>query len=210
MRVSATIDLPRRPLLRRGSTVTLLCNVSVETTSASQVEVQWLQKPKEPAGKDVTFSEDSKGRLVATLTYDGLARIYSNGSDLSVDRVSADSYRLRIFSASEEDQGHYQCQAEVWTQDPRGGWYNTGARAESLTAHLYLYARGESDHSICFHTGRTERLRSDVFFSPVADLLLIPLVVGVSSSLFVGVLIIATVTCCFMKRLARQRSHIRK
>ncbi|XP_067229795.1 immunoglobulin superfamily member 8 [Chanodichthys erythropterus] len=183
--VSASIDLPRRPLLRRGSTVTLLCNISVETTASSQVEVQWLQKPEEPAKKDVTFSEDSKGRLIATLTYDGLTRIYSNGSDLSVDRVSAASYRLRIFSASEEDQGHYQCQAEVWSQDPRGGWYNTGARAESVTAHLYLYAR-------------------------VADLLLIPLVVGVSSALFVGVLIIATVTCCFMKRLARQRSHIRK
>ncbi|ROK31092.1 Immunoglobulin superfamily member 8, partial [Anabarilius grahami] len=185
VRVSATIDLPRRPLLRRGSTVTLLCNISVETSASSQVEVQWLQKPEEPAKKDVTFSEDSKGRLIATLTYDGLTRIYSNGSDLSVDRVSAACYRLRIFSASEEDQGHYQCQAEVWTQDPRGGWYNTGARAESVTARLYLYAR-------------------------VADLLLIPLVVGVSSALFVGVLIIATVTCCFMKRLARQRSHIRK
>lgn len=53
-------------------------------------------------------------------------------------------------------------------------------------------------------------LKFNTFFSPVADLLLIPLVVGVSSALFVGVLIIATVTCCFMKRLARQRSHIRK
>lgn len=185
VRVSASIDLPRRPLLRRASTVTLLCNISVETTASSQVEVQWLQKPEEPARKDVTFSEESKGRLIATLTYDGLTRIFSNGSDLSIDRVSASCYRLRIFSASEEDQGHYQCQAEVWSQDPRGGWFNTGARAESATAHLYLYAR-------------------------VADLLLIPLVVGVSSALFVGVLIIATVTCCFMKRLARQRSRIRK
>lgn len=146
VRVSATIDLPRRPLLRRGSTVTLLCNISVETAASSQVEVQWLQKPEEPAGKDLTFSEDSKGRLIATLTYDGLTRIYSNGSDLSVDRVSAACFRLRIFSATEEDQGHYQCQAEVWSQDPRGGWYNTGARAESVTAHLYLYARGESEY----------------------------------------------------------------
>lgn len=185
VRVSASVDLPRRPLLRRGSTVTILCNVSVETSASSQVEVQWLQKPEEPARKDVSFSEDATGQLIATLSYDGLTRIYSNASDLSADRVSATSYRLRIFSAREEDQGHYQCQAEVWLQDPRGGWYNTGARAESETVHLYLYAR-------------------------VADLLLIPLVVGVSSALFVGVLIIATVTCCFMKRLARQRSRIRK
>lgn len=48
---------------------------------------------------------------------------------------------------------------------------------------------------------------SSLFFSPVMDLLLIPLVIGVSSALFVGVVIIATVTCCFMRRLARQRSQ---
>ncbi|KAF4112647.1 immunoglobulin superfamily member 8 [Onychostoma macrolepis] len=185
VRVSASIDLPRRPLLKRGSTVTLLCHVSVEASGASRVEVQWLQKPEEPARKDATLSEDSKGRLLATLTHDGLTLIYSNGSDMSVDRVSAGCFRLRIFSAAEEDQGHYQCRAEVWAQDPRGGWYSTGTEAQSVTAHLYLYAR-------------------------VTDLLLLPLVIGVSSALFVGILIIATVTCCFMNRLARQRSRIRK
>lgn len=143
VRVSASIDLPRRPLLKRGSTVTLLCNVSVEASGASRVEVQWLQKPEEPARKDATLSEDSKGRLLATLTHDGLTRIYSNGSDVSADRVSAGCFRLRIFSAAEEDQGHYLCRAKVWAQDPRGGWYSTGTEAQSVTAHLYLYARGE-------------------------------------------------------------------
>lgn len=39
------------------------------------------------------------------------------------------------------------------------------------------------------------------------DLLLIPLVVGVSSALFVGVVVTGTVTCCFMNRLARRRSQ---
>ncbi|XP_073708480.1 immunoglobulin superfamily member 8 [Garra rufa] len=185
VRVSASIDLPRRPLLKRGSTVTLFCNISVEITGASQVEVQWLHKPEEATKKDATLSEESTGRLLATMTHDGLTRIYSNGSDLSVDRMSAGSYRLRIFSAVEEDKGHYQCRAEVWSQDPRGGWYNTGAKAESESVQLYLYAR-------------------------VADLLLLPLVIGVSSALFVGILIISTVTCCFMNRLARQRSRIRK
>ncbi|XP_016107338.1 immunoglobulin superfamily member 8-like [Sinocyclocheilus grahami] len=182
VRVSASVGLPRRPLLKRGSTVALLCNISVQTTRASRVEVQWLQ---EQASKDAALSEDSRGRVLATLSYDGLTLIYSNGSSLSVDRVSAGCFRLRIFSAAEEDQGHYQCRAEVWAQDPRGGWYNTGAKAESETVHLYLYAR-------------------------VTDLLLVPLAIGVSSALFVGVLIIATVTCCFMNTLARQRSRIRK
>lgn len=50
-------------------------------------------------------------------------------------------------------------------------------------------------------------LLSLLLLSPAADLLLIPLVVGVSSALFVGIFIIATVTCCFMKRLARQRAR---
>uniref|UniRef100_A0A8C1W4L8 Immunoglobulin superfamily, member 8 n=1 Tax=Cyprinus carpio TaxID=7962 RepID=A0A8C1W4L8_CYPCA len=177
VRVSASIDLSRRPLLKRGSTVTLLCNVSVQTSGASRVEVQWLQQP--------ALSEHSGRLLLATLSYNGLTHIYSNGSDVSVDRVSAGVFRLRIFSAAEEDQGLYQCRAQVWAQDPRGGWYSSGATAESVTVHLYLYAR-------------------------VTDLLLVPLVIGVSSALFVGVLIISTVTCCFMSRLAGQRSRTRK
>ncbi|KAG9276971.1 immunoglobulin superfamily member 8-like [Astyanax mexicanus] len=183
--VSAVVELPRRPLLKRGSTATLLCNVSVVTTGSAQVEVQWLHKREEPENKEVTPPADTKGVVFATLTYDGMSRIYSNGSDMSVDRISAGTYRLRIFSAREEDQGYYQCTAEVWAQDPHGGWYKTTKKAESAMVRVYLYAR-------------------------VADLLLIPLVVGVSSALFVGVVIIATVTCCFMKRLARQRPHIRK
>ncbi|XP_072540868.1 immunoglobulin superfamily member 8 [Salminus brasiliensis] len=182
---SAVVELPRRPLLKRGSTATLLCNISVVTTGPAQVEVRWLHKKEEPESKEDTPPVDTKGTVLATLTYDGMSRLYSNGSDLSVDRISAGTYRLRIFSAREEDQGYYQCQAEVWAQDPHGGWYSTGTKAESAIVRVYLYAR-------------------------VADLLLIPLVVGVSSALFVGVVIIATVTCCFMKRLARQRSQIRK
>ncbi|XP_043088149.1 immunoglobulin superfamily member 8 [Puntigrus tetrazona] len=185
VRVSASIDLPRRPLLKRGSTVTLLCNVSVEASGASRVEVQWLRTPEEPARKGAALSEDGGGRLLATLTHDGLTLLYGNGSELSADRLSARCFRLRIFSAEEEDQGHYRCRAEVWAQDPRGGWYGTGAEAQSLSTHLYLYAR-------------------------VTDLLLLPLVIGVSSALFVGILIIATVTCCFMNKLARQRSRARK
>ncbi|KAI5109089.1 immunoglobulin superfamily member 8 precursor, partial [Silurus meridionalis] len=179
--VLAVIELPHRPLLKRGSTVTLLCNVSVVTTGPVQVEVQWWQKKRVVDGQVNLAPGADKGSILATLTYDGMSSIYSNGSEISVDRISTGSYRLRIFSAHEDDQGDYHCKAEVWTQDPHGGWYNTGARAESTMVHVYLYAR-------------------------VADLLLIPLVVGVSSALFVGVVIIAMVTCCFMKRLASQRS----
>ncbi|CAB1353241.1 unnamed protein product [Coregonus sp. 'balchen'] len=195
VKVSAVANLPRGPLLKRGDTITLLCNISVVTTGPAQVEVQWLQRAVLPAqeggattggvviekGGDQPSVEE-KGRVLASLTYEGLSRLYKNSSsEVSMDRVSPGTYRLRIFSAQDQDQGLFVCQAEVWGQDPHGGWYNTGARAQSETVRVYLYARA-------------------------ADLLLIPLVVGMSSALFVGVVIIATVTCCFMKRLARQRS----
>lgn len=141
--VLAVIELPHRPLLKRGSTVILFCNVTVVTTGSTQVEVQWWKKKTELDGKEHVPLVHMKGNILATLTYDGMSRIYSNGSELSVDRISAGTYRLRIFSSHEDDQGDYHCQAEVWTQDPRGDWYNTGARAKSTMVQVYLYARGK-------------------------------------------------------------------
>ncbi|XP_062852705.1 immunoglobulin superfamily member 8 [Trichomycterus rosablanca] len=179
--VSAVVELPRRPLLKHGSTIVLLCNVSVVTTGSSKVEVQWQHK-KEVEGKEHMPPVDAQGRILATLTYDGVSRIYTNESDVSVDRISDRTYRLRIFSAHESDQGYYQCLAEVWAENPNGGWYSTGTRVESAMIRVYLYARA-------------------------ADLLLIPLVVGISSALFVGGVIVAMVTCCFMRSLAKQRSQ---
>ncbi|XP_054472964.1 immunoglobulin superfamily member 8 [Anoplopoma fimbria] len=191
--VAAVAQLPRGPLLKRGSTITLICNATVTTTGPAQAQVQWLRWPipqrvfkkvQSPASgvtvPDPTVEKEPK--LIAALMYDGVAKIYTNGSDISVDRLSAGSYRLRVHAATIEDQGMYACHAQAWGQDPHGGWYNTGAKAESNALTVYLFSRA-------------------------ADLLLIPLVVGVSSALFVGIVIIATVTCCFMKRLARQRAQ---
>ncbi|KAK2861895.1 hypothetical protein Q5P01_001428 [Channa striata] len=188
VRVSAVAQLPRGPLLKRGSTVTLICNVTVTTTDPSQAQVLWLRWPiPEPVSKKGQSSvpvdpSAQKPMLVAALMYDGIAEIYVNRSEVSIDRLSAVSYRLRVHAATMDDQGIYACHAKAWGQDQHGRWYNTGAQAESNTVTVYLYARA-------------------------ADLLLIPLVVGVSSALFVGIVIVAAVTCCFMKRLARQRAR---
>ncbi|XP_068598153.1 immunoglobulin superfamily member 8 [Brachionichthys hirsutus] len=185
--VSAVARLPRGPLLKRGSTIVLICNATVTTTGPTQAQVQWLRWPipniKEKPASDVSLPDAAvkeSPALVATMMHDGVAKIYANGSEVSVDRLSAVSYRLRVHTATMEDQGLYACHAEAWGRDPHGGWYNTGAKAESNTVTVYLYARA-------------------------IDLLLLPLVIGVSAALFVGIIIIATVTCCFMKRLARQR-----
>ncbi|XP_033939926.1 immunoglobulin superfamily member 8 [Pseudochaenichthys georgianus] len=190
--VAAVAQLLRGPLLKRGNTITLICNITVTTTGPAQAQVQWMRWPipprvfkrEESAASAVTVPDppvEEGPSLVATLMYDGVAKIYVNTSDVSIDRLSAGSYRLRVHSATMDDQGMYACHAQAWGQDPHGGWYNTGARAESNAVTVYMYSRAE-------------------------DLLLIPLVVGVSSALFVGILIISTVTCCFMKRLAKQRT----
>ncbi|XP_061582686.1 immunoglobulin superfamily member 8 [Cololabis saira] len=187
--VSAVAQLPRGPLLKRGSTITLICNATVTTTGPAQAQVQWLRWPipesavrRESDAAPVEPPVVETPKVIAALMYNGVANTYANSSEISVDRLSAVSYRLRVHVATMEDQGMYACHAEAWGQDPHGGWYNTGAKAESNAVTVYLYSRA-------------------------ADLLLIPLVVGVSSALLVGIIIIATVTCCFMKRLARQRAR---
>ncbi|KAJ8259453.1 hypothetical protein GJAV_G00169440 [Gymnothorax javanicus] len=180
--VSTVAELARGPLLKRGSTVSMLCNVSVATMGPSRVQVQWRMRREAPDGVESEAEEGGVMRPLAVLTHNGLSRLFGNGTEVSVDQLVEGCYRLRIYAAQPEDQGVYTCQAEVWAQDPQGSWYNTGARAESASVRVYLYSRA-------------------------TDLLLIPLVVGVSSALFVGVVIVAAVTCCFMNRLARQRSQ---
>ncbi|XP_028303290.1 immunoglobulin superfamily member 8 [Gouania willdenowi] len=187
--ITAVAQLPLGPLLKRGSTITLICTATITTTGPAQAQVQWLRWPiPEPVTKQASEAPPSEPptaenrTVVAALMHNGVANIYVNSSEISIDRLSAVSYRLRVHSATMEDQGMYACHAEAWAQDPHGGWYNTEVKAQSNAVTVYLYARA-------------------------FDLLLIPLVIGVSSALFVGIVIISTVTCCFMKRLARQREQ---
>lgn len=153
MLVAAVAQLLRGPLLKRGNTITLICNITVTTTGPAQV--QWLRWPipprvikrEESPASAVTVPDppvEEGPSLVAALMYDGVAKIYDNTSDVSIDRLSAGSYRLRVHSATMDDQGMYACHAQVWGQDPHGGWYNTGARAESNAVTVYMYSRGKS------------------------------------------------------------------
>lgn len=111
--------------------------------------MQWLRWP---IPKIVTKRESAppdppavaKPSVIAVLMYSGVSNIHENTSEISIDRVAAGSYRLRVHSATEGDQGMYKCQAEAWGQDPHGGWYNTGGKAESNPVTVYLYARGKS------------------------------------------------------------------
>ncbi|MGH0180194.1 UNVERIFIED_CONTAM: hypothetical protein FKN15_003789 [Acipenser sinensis] len=175
--VTAQAGLALGPPLNRGHTFSLLCNISIATTGPAQAEVKWLVMPVREGEE-----EPGEGRLLALLRHDGTSRLYSNGSDVSVDRPAPSSYRLRIHRAGQEDQGLYRCQVEVWGMDQHGGWFNTGAHSHSNTVRVYMY-------------------------SLASDLLFIPIIVGVATAVFVGVVIVASVTCCFMKRLARKGSR---
>ncbi|XP_041097599.1 immunoglobulin superfamily member 8 [Polyodon spathula] len=175
--VTAQAGLAPGPPLNRGHTFSLLCNISIATTGPAQAAVKWLvMRVRE--GKE----EPGKSRLLAVLRHDGTSRLYSNGSDVSVDRPAPSSYRLRVHRARQEDQGLYRCQVEVWGMDQHGGWFNTGAHSHSNTVRVYMYLLA-------------------------SDLLFIPVIVGVATALFVGVAIVASVTCCFMNRLARKGSR---
>lgn len=147
--VSAVAQLHRGPLLKRGSTITLICNVTVTATGPTQAQVQWLRWPipkmmtkKESAPVEPPAVKPPS--LIAVLMHSGVSNIQNNKSEISIDRLSAVSYRLRVHTAADEDQGMYGCRAEAWGQDPHGGWYNSGAKAESNAVTVYLYARGES------------------------------------------------------------------
>lgn len=144
--VSAVARLPRGPLLKRGSTISLVCNATVTTTGPAQPQVQWLRWPLPVKGQsappDDGQAKEAEPQLVAALTHDGVAKIFANSSEVSVDRLSTVSYRLRVHTATMDDQGLYVCHAEAWGQDPHGGWYNTGVKARSNVVTVYLYARG--------------------------------------------------------------------
>lgn len=143
-------QLPRGPLLKRGSTVTLICNTTVTTTGPAQVQVHWLRwaipEPvikKAPDAAMLKPPAPPEPKLIASLMYNGVSNIYINHSEISIDRLSVNSYRLRVHMATKDDQGMYACHAEAWGQDPHGGWYRTGAKAESNAVNVYLYARGK-------------------------------------------------------------------
>ncbi|KAJ0069103.1 hypothetical protein NL108_017982, partial [Boleophthalmus pectinirostris] len=152
VRVFAVVQLPRGPLLKRGSTITLICNVTIVTTGPVQAQVQWVRSliPKLVMKKDQSPSSDISipdqpievtPEPVATLRHDGVTQVFSNSSEVSVDRLTVSSYRLRVHVARPADQGLYACHVHAWGQDPHGAWYNTGVKAESNTVTVYLYAR---------------------------------------------------------------------
>ncbi|XP_077319927.1 immunoglobulin superfamily member 8 [Lithobates pipiens] len=157
--------------LYRGDTAALICNVTVETPQTVHLAVSWWV---ELAGEK---PNERTGRMLASVNREGVsvAGTRYSGDDLGADKVEAQCYRLRLFNVQAEDEGAYHCAVTAWVQYPDHTWYNAASTKSNLIK-LYPYAQAK-------------------------DLLLIPVVGGVASALFVGITILATVTCCYIRQL---------
>ncbi|XP_063002370.1 immunoglobulin superfamily member 8 [Elgaria multicarinata webbii] len=121
-----------------------------------------------------------RGAMLATVSREGVADLgrRASGGAVSVDKVGPLSYRLRLHGVQPSDEGKYHCAVTAWVRYPDLSWYNAGSAKSNLVT-VYPYA-----------------LPMDTLF--------IPFLVGISSALFMGVTILVTVTCCFMKRLRKR------
>ncbi|KAM5125989.1 LOW QUALITY PROTEIN: immunoglobulin superfamily member 8, partial [Mantella aurantiaca] len=160
--------------LYRGDTAVLLCNVTVETPQPVHVAVSWWV---ELAGEK---PNERMGRLLASVNRQGVSEAGSrlSGEELSTDKVGAQCYRLRLHNINMEDEGLYHCAVTAWIQYPDHTWYNS-ASAKSNSIRVYPYAQA-------------------------MDMLLIPVIGGVASALFVGISILSAVTCCYIRRLRKR------
>ncbi|KAG9465815.1 hypothetical protein GDO78_017692 [Eleutherodactylus coqui] len=156
----------------RDDTAVLLCNVSVNAPPSSlHAAVSWWVELAEEEPQKRTE------RQLASVTRQGVSETgtHASGAKLSMDKVEADCHRLRLYNVQPEDEGSYRCVVTAWVQYPDGSWYNA-ASVKSNSIKLYPYARAR-------------------------DLLLIPVIVGFASALVVGITILSTVTCCYIRRL---------
>ncbi|XP_032089759.1 immunoglobulin superfamily member 8 [Thamnophis elegans] len=120
------------------------------------------------------------GVLLASVDREGVAQLEKtpSGGALSVDKVGPQSHRMRLHAVQPSDEGGYYCAVTAWVRSPDRSWYQA-ASAKSNVVTVYPY--------------------------PLAmDTLLIPLAVGISSALLLGVSILVSVTCCFMARLRKR------
>nr|XP_060614119.1 immunoglobulin superfamily member 8 [Anolis sagrei ordinatus] len=123
---------------------------------------------------------EPRGTMLAAVSREGVADLGTrlSGGALSVDKVGPLSHRLRLHGVQPSDEGKYHCAVTAWVRYPDQSWYKAGS-VKSNVVTVYPYA-----------------LPMDTLF--------IPLLAGVSSAIFMGVTILVSVTCCFMKRLRKR------
>nr|XP_044993689.1 immunoglobulin superfamily member 8 [Jaculus jaculus] len=163
----------------RGETASLLCNISVRggPPGLRLAASWWVERPEEGE-----LSSDS-AQLVGGVGQDGVAElgVRPGGKPISVELVAPRSHRLRLHSLGPEDEGVYHCAPSAWVQHADYSWYQAGsARSGPVTVYPYMHA---------------------------LDTLLVPLLVGTGVALVTGASVLATITCCFMKRMRKMRKR---
>ncbi|XP_042296998.1 immunoglobulin superfamily member 8 [Sceloporus undulatus] len=126
--------------------------------------------------------EDSGPRsaMIAAVNREGVADLGTrlSGGAVSVDKAGPLSHRLRLYGVQPSDEGKYHCAVTAWVRYPDQSWYKAGSvKSNVVTVYPYVLPM---------------------------DTLFIPLLAGISSALFMGVTVLVTVTCCFMKRLRKR------
>ncbi|XP_053331133.1 immunoglobulin superfamily member 8 [Spea bombifrons] len=163
------------PTLHRGDTAVLLCNVTVDTAQPVHVAVSWWV---ESTGE---MPQETSAHFLASVNRDGVSETgeRASGRDLSMDKVGPQTYRLRLYDIQSKDEGNYHCAVNAWIQYPDRSWYNAMSAA-SNSVIVFPYSR-------------------------VKDLLLIPMISGVASALLVGITVMSTVTCCYIRHLRNRK-----
>ncbi|XP_078392389.1 immunoglobulin superfamily member 8-like [Cetorhinus maximus] len=159
----------------RGDSVDLHCNVSLGSRpDGLELRLAVAWWSEREEGESPLALVDHRGVTLPTR----LAGRTPAGSQLSTDRPSPLCFRLRIHQARREDQGPYRCRVTLWARLQGQRWHQAAsARSETITLFLYL--------------------------AP-SDTLLIPMVIGAAISLLLSITIIASVTCCFLRKLAKR------
>nr|XP_056709539.1 immunoglobulin superfamily member 8 [Euleptes europaea] len=123
---------------------------------------------------------EARGHMLASVSREGVAVLgrRPSGGAVSVEKVGSLSHQLRIHEVQPSDEGKYHCALTAWVRSSDLSWYNAGA-VKSNPVTIYPYA-----------------LPMDTLF--------IPLLAGISSALFMGITVLTSVTCCFMKRLRKR------
>uniref|UniRef100_A0A803TU34 Ig-like domain-containing protein n=1 Tax=Anolis carolinensis TaxID=28377 RepID=A0A803TU34_ANOCA len=162
------------PTIYRGDMADVRCNVSVDSIQPVSLALSWWVEQHEEE------ESEPRGTMLAAVSREGVADLGTrlSGGALSVDKVGPLSHRLRLHGVQPSDEGKYHCAVTAWVRYPDQSWYKAGS-VKSNVVTVYPYA-----------------LPMDTLF--------IPLLAGVSSAIFMGVTILVTVTCCFMKRLRKR------
>ncbi|XP_005400250.1 PREDICTED: immunoglobulin superfamily member 8 [Chinchilla lanigera] len=160
----------------RGETASLLCNISVRggPPGLRLAASWWVERQEDGEQSSVP------AQLVGGMNQDGVAElgVRPGGGPVSVELVGPRSHRLRLHSLGPEDEGVYHCTPSAWVQHADYTWYQAGStRSGPVTVYPYTHA---------------------------LDTLLVPMLVGSGVALVTGAVVLATITCCFMKRLRKR------